>query len=72
MANISTDQKEDLHVYASDNILSQINNLVSNRDKVRKTKMKQAQKLWLDPYRETWKPPYQYLVPEVMIYLTAC
>jgi hypothetical protein len=43
------------HVYASDNLCSQINNSVSNRDKVRKTKMKHAQKFWLDAYRETWK-----------------
>ena len=54
MGNISTDHKEELHVYASDNIFSQISNLVSNQDKVRKTKMRNAQKLWLDPYRETW------------------
>ena len=50
MENISTD-----HVYASNNLFSQIKNLVSNQDKVRKTKMKHAQKLWLDPYKEIWK-----------------
>jgi hypothetical protein len=55
MANKNNGHKEDLHVYTSDNIFSQINNLVSNRDKVRKTKMEHAQKLWLDPYGETWK-----------------
>ena len=32
------------HVYASDNIFSQINKLLSNRDKARKTNMKHAQK----------------------------
>ena len=47
------DNREELHVYASENLLSQINNLVSNQDKVRKTKIKHAQKLWLDPYKET-------------------
>ena len=55
MENKNSDQKEDLHVYTSDNLFSQINNLVSNREKVRKTKMEYAQKLWLDPYRDTWK-----------------
>ena len=55
MENISIDHKEELHVYASDNICSQIGNPVSNQDKVRKTKMRNAQKLWFDPYRETWK-----------------
>ena len=48
MENTSTN-----HVYAWENLFSQINNLVSNQDKVRKTKMKHAQKFWLDPYRET-------------------
>ena len=55
MGNISIDHKEDLHVNASDNLFSQINNLVSNWDKFKKTKMRNAQKLWFDPYRETWK-----------------
>ena len=44
MESIRTD-----HVYASDNLSSQINNLVSNQDKVRKTKMKNTQKFWVDP-----------------------
>ena len=55
MGNIHIDHKEELHVYASDNLCSQISNLVSNQDKVRKTKMRHAQKLCLDPYGETWK-----------------
>ena len=55
MENIGTDQKEDIHVYASDNICSQINKLVSKRGTVRKTKEKHAHKFWLNPYRETWK-----------------
>ena len=50
MESIRTD-----HVYASENLSSQINKWVSNRDKVRKTKRKHAQKFWLDPYKETWK-----------------
>ena len=49
------DHKEELHVYASNNLCSQISDLVSNWDKVIKTKMRHAQKLWLDPYKETWK-----------------
>ena len=55
MGNISIDDKKELHVYAFYNILSQIGNLVSNWDKIRKTKMIYAQKIWLDPYMETWK-----------------
>ena len=55
MENIRTGHKEELYVYASENIFSQINNFVSNGEKVRMTKMKHAQKLWLDPYRETWE-----------------
>ena len=55
MENIGTDQKEYIYVYASDNICSQINKLVLKRGRVRKTKKKRAHKLWLDPYRETWK-----------------
>ena len=47
--------KEELHVYASNNLCFEISNLVSNWDKVNKTKMKHTQKIWLDPYRETWK-----------------
>ena len=39
MENIRTN-----HVYASDNLSSQISNLVSNQDKVRKTEMKHARK----------------------------
>ena len=55
MENISIDHKEDIYVHASDNLFSQINILVSNQDKVKKTKMKHAQKFCLDPYRETWE-----------------
>ena len=55
MEIISIDHKEDIYVHASDNIFSQINKLVLNQDKVRKAKMQHEQKLWLDPYRETWK-----------------
>ena len=55
MENIGTDQKEYIYVYASVNICSQINKLVSKRGRVRKTKKKHAHKFWLDPYRETWK-----------------
>ena len=54
VANIGTDHKEYIYVYASDNLCSQINKLVSKRDRVGKTKEKHAHKLWLDPYRETW------------------
>ena len=43
------------HVYALDNLSSQINKLMSNWDKVRKTKVKHAQTFCLDPYRKTWK-----------------
>ena len=52
---IQSQIKEELHLYASDNLCSQISNLVSNWDKVRKTKRKNAQIFWLDPSRETWK-----------------
>jgi hypothetical protein len=55
MENIGNDQKEYIYNYASDNICSQINKLVSKRGKVGKTKEKHAHKLWVDPYRETWK-----------------
>jgi hypothetical protein len=55
MANIGTNHKEYIYVYASENICSQINKLVSKWERVRKTKEKHAHKLWLDPYRETWK-----------------
>ena len=55
MEYIITNNKEDLHANTSDNLFSQIGNLVSNQDKVKKTKMRNAHKLWLDPYRETWK-----------------
>ena len=53
VANIGTDHKEYIHVYASDNLCYQINKLVSKWDRVRKTKKKHAHKLWLDTYRET-------------------
>ena len=53
MENIGTDHKGYIYVYASDNLCSQINKLVSNRDKVINTKMQLAKKFWLDPYRET-------------------
>ena len=56
MKIIGTDHKEDIYVHASDNIFSQINKLVLNWDKVRKTKMGHAQNIWLNPYRETWNP----------------
>ena len=55
MENIGTDKKEYIYDYASDNICSQINKLVLKRDRVRKTKTEHAHKIWLDPYRETWK-----------------
>jgi hypothetical protein len=55
MENIGTDHKEYIYVYALDNLCSQINKLVSKRDRVRKTKKKHNHKFWLDPYRETWK-----------------
>ena len=55
MENIGTDKKEYICVYPSDNICSQINKLVSKRGRVRNTKEKHAHKIWLDPYRETWK-----------------
>ena len=42
MENINIDCREDFHVYTSDDLCSQINNLVSNQDKVTKTKMKHA------------------------------
>ena len=55
MINIDTDHKEYIYVYASDNLYSQINKLVLNRDKVRKIEMQHSKKFWLDPYSETWK-----------------
>ena len=55
MENIGTDHKGYIYVHASNNLFYQINKLVSNRDKFKKNKMKHAQKLWPDPYRETWK-----------------
>ena len=55
MANIGIDHKGYIYVYASDNLCSQINKLVSKRDRVRKTRKKHTHKFWLDPYRETWK-----------------
>ena len=42
MENISIDNKEELHVYALHNLCSQIGNLVSNQEKVKKTKMRNA------------------------------
>ena len=55
MENIGTNHKEYIYVYASDNLCSQINKLVSKWYRVKKTKEKHAHKLWLDPYRETSK-----------------
>ena len=55
MENIGTDHKGYIYVFASDNLCSQINKLVLKRDRVRNTKEKHAHKLWLDPYRETWR-----------------
>jgi hypothetical protein len=55
MRNIWIDHKRYIYVYASDKLCSQINKLVSNRERVRKTKKKHAHKLWLDLYMETWK-----------------
>ena len=54
VANMGIDHKRYIYVYASDNLCSQINKLVSKQDRVRKTKEKHAHKLWLGPYRETW------------------
>jgi hypothetical protein len=54
MENIGTDHKGYIYVYALDNLFYQINKLVSNRDRVRKTAMQNPKKFWLDPYRETW------------------
>ena len=54
VANIGTDHKWYIYVYASNNLCSQINKLVSKWDRVRKTKEKHVHKLWFDPYRETW------------------
>ena len=47
--NIGSNHIEELCVYASNNLFSQVNNLVSNQNIVRNTKMKHAQKFWLDP-----------------------
>jgi hypothetical protein len=55
MANIGTDHKGYIYVYTSENLFTQINKLVSNREGVRKTDMKHAKKIWLDSYRETWR-----------------
>ena len=55
MENISTSHKEELHVHPFNNIFSQIGNMVSNEDKVRKTKVRNSQNIQLNPYRETWK-----------------
>ena len=63
MANIGTDHKGYIYVYASDNICSQINKLVSNRDRVRNTKMQHAKMFWLDPYKETWKTSLSTFCP---------
>ena len=54
MTNIGTNHKGYIYVDASDNLCSQINKLVSNRDRVRKTEMQHAKMFWLDPYRESW------------------
>ena len=55
MANIGTDHKEYICVYPLDNICSQINKLILKWERVRKNKKRHAHKLWLDPYKETWK-----------------
>ena len=55
VADKSNDPKAKFYVYASGNLCSQVSNMGSNWDKVRKTKRKHTQKLWLDPYRETLK-----------------
>ena len=55
MTNIGTNDKGYIYVDASDNLCSQINKSVLNRDRVRKTEMNHAIKFWLNPYRETWK-----------------
>ena len=55
MENIGIDHKGYIYVYTSDNICSQINKLVSKRDRFRKTRKKHANFFCLDPYRETWK-----------------
>ena len=44
MENLSNDHKGELHAYTSDDLFSQISNLVSNQDNVRMTEMKHAQK----------------------------
>ena len=49
MENIGIDHKEYIYVYALDNLFSQINKLVSKRDRVKKTKKKHTKKFWLDP-----------------------
>jgi hypothetical protein len=54
VANMGADHKEYIYVYASDNLCSQINKLVSKRDRVRKSMKKHAHNLWPNPYRETW------------------
>ena len=57
VANKSSDPKEEFHVYAFGTLCFQINNMVSNWDRVSKAKGKhtQFQKVWPDPYKETWK-----------------
>ena len=56
VANKINDHKEEFQVYAYGNLCFQISIIVSNWDKSNKTKWKhtQFQKLWLDPYMETW------------------
>ena len=51
------DPKTKFHVYACGNLCFQISNLVSNWDKANKAKQKhmQFQKIWIEPYKETWK-----------------
>ena len=56
---IQSQIKEEIHVYASDNIFFQINNLMSNW------------RYGLIPTRRLGKPPSEGLVPKVIIYLTA-
>ena len=55
VTNISIGHKEEINVHALDNLCSQIGNVVSNQDNVRKAKMRNAQKIYLNPYRETGK-----------------
>ena len=71
MDNLSIDHKGELHAYTSDNLFSQISNLVSNRDKVIKTKGSMHKSFGSILTGGLGRPPYQYFVPEGMIYRTA-